>query len=86
MTLSVLFTVEAEAFAGLLPRLLAPLAKRDLVPDLLRARRSGDQLRVEIGLEALPEEYLHVIEGSFGQVIGVHRVEVTLRAGLRAAA
>jgi hypothetical protein len=50
MTVSVLFTLEAEAVPGLLPRLLQPFAKRDLVPDHVQVRRRGDTLHVELGM------------------------------------
>jgi len=69
------FTVLAEAYPGLLSRVLEPLAKRDLVPDRLRAQREGEYLRVEIGLDAMPLEMLHLVAGNLGQIVGVLRVE-----------
>ena len=71
MTVSVLFTLEAEAAPGLLPRLLQPFSKRDLVPDHLRARREGDTLHVELGMAAMPAEVVHLVAGNLAQVIGV---------------
>jgi hypothetical protein len=71
MTVSVLFTLEAEAAPGLLPRLLQPFAKRDLVPDHLRACREGDTLHVELGMTAMPAEMVHLVAGNLTQVIGV---------------
>ena len=65
------FTVLAEASPGLLARLMQPLAKRDLVPDRVQARREGDTLRVEIALDAMPAGMVHLIAGNLGQVIGV---------------
>jgi hypothetical protein len=70
-TVSVLFTVEAFAEPGLLPRLLQPFAKRDLVPDHVHSRRIGEMLRVELGMEAMPEEAVHLVAGNLGQVVGV---------------
>lgn len=84
-TVSVLFTLHADALPGTLPRLLQPLAKRDLTPDHLRSRRQGDTLVVELGLDHLPEHELHLVEGNLSQVIGVRRLEVLRRARLRAA-
>jgi hypothetical protein len=69
------FVVVAEAYPGLLSRVLEPLAKRDLVPDRVRAQREGDLLRVELGLDAMPVEMLHLVAGNLGQIIGVKRVE-----------
>ncbi|MBL6455744.1 hypothetical protein JMJ55_10440 [Belnapia sp. T6] len=65
------FHVLAEASPGLLSRLLQPLAKRDLVPDFVRAVREGDLMRVELLLEAMPQEMVHLVGGNLGQVIGV---------------
>ena len=90
MTVSVLFTLEAEAAPGLLPRLLQPFAKRDLVPDHVSVRRSGDTLHVELGMEAMPAEMTHLVAGNLCQVIGVRSLRegrpTAARAAWRAAA
>jgi hypothetical protein len=70
----------AEAEPGLLPRLLAPFARRDLIPDRVRSRREGASLVVEIAMDAMPSEMLHVVEGNLRQVIGVVRLAVVLCA------
>lgn len=80
------FTVVAEAYPGLLSRVLEPLAKRDLTPDRLRAQREGEYLRVEIGLDAMPLEMLHVVAGNLGQIVGVLRVEAMEGRHIRLAA
>ena len=85
-TVSVLFTLQAEAAPGTLPRLLQPCARRDLVPDQVKARRAGDTLVVELGMDAMPAAELHLVEGNLSQVIGVRRLEVMRRAALRRAA
>lgn len=72
------FEVLADAEPGLLPRVLAPFARRGLVPDKVRARRDGTLLLVEAGMEAMPSEMLHVVEGNLRQIVGVRRVTVTL--------
>jgi hypothetical protein len=82
-TVAVLFTVDAFAEPGLLPRLLQPFAKRDLVPDHLHARRHGDVLRVELGLDAMPEGEVHLVAGNLRQVVGVTRVREARGAALR---
>jgi len=86
MTCDVLFTVEAWAEPGLLPRLLQPFAKRDLTPDQMHARREGEMLRVELGMAAMPAEMVHLIAGNLGQVIGVTSVTETRHEALRQAA
>jgi hypothetical protein len=86
MTCDVLFTVEAWAEPGLLPRLLQPFAKRDLTPDHMLSRREGEMLRVELGMAAMPSEMVHLIAGNLGQVIGVTQVTETRREALRQAA
>ena len=78
---SVRFEMMADAEAGLLPRLLAPFARRDLVPDQVRSRREGPGLVVEIGMAAMPSEMLHLVEGNLRQVVGVLRLAVVLCAG-----
>ena len=86
---AVRFTVFAEPSPGLLPRLLQPFAKRDLTPDRFEATRSGDKLRVDIAMEAMPAEMVHLVAGNIGQTIGVlsvtHRQEITGQVSRRAA-
>ena len=69
------FTVTADAAPGLLSRVLEPFAKRDLIPDAVRANREGDALRAEIAMEAMPLGMVHLVAGNLGQIIGVRRVE-----------
>lgn len=70
----------ADAEPGLLPRLLAPFARRDLVPDEVRSRRTGDLLQVELRMAAMPSEVLHLVEGNLRQVVGVRRLVVVLES------
>jgi hypothetical protein len=69
------FTVTADAFPGLLPRLLEPFAKRDLIPDTVRAVREGAAMRAEISMQAMPRGMVHLVAGNLGQIVGVRRVE-----------
>lgn len=69
------FTVTADAAPGLLSRVLEPFAKRDLIPDAVRANREGDALRAEISLHAMPLGMVHLVAGNLGQIIGIRRVE-----------
>lgn len=80
------FRVTAEACPGLLPRLLQPLARRDLTPDALNATREGEVMRAEITLHAIPAGMVHLVAGNLGQVVGVLAVAVETGGALRAAA
>ena len=71
---SVRFSVTADAEPGLLPRLLQPFAKRDLTPDLFEAKRAGETMRVEIAMQAMPAEMVHLVQGNLAQVVGVRGV------------
>lgn len=75
------FLVLADASPGLLSRLLETLAKRDLIPDLVRATHDGvtGTLRAELALDAMPEGMVPLVAGNLGQVIGVHRVKTELQ-------
>lgn len=83
---AVRFLVEADAGPGLLPRLLQPLAKRDLIPDRMWSHRHGDTLQVGLNLDAVPAEMVHVIEGNLRQIVGVSSVTRTQSDLLRAVA
>ena len=70
------FHVLADTCPGLLPRLLQPLAKRDLAADAFHAWREGDATRVEMVLHAMPAGMVHLVAGNLGQVVGVREVRV----------
>lgn len=86
---AVRFSVDAEADPGLLPRLLMPFAKRDLMPDRFEAQRAGDAVRVEIAMARMPAEMVHLVAGNLRQVVGVvdvrHTQEITGCVSRRAA-
>lgn len=71
---SVIFKVLAESSPGLLPRLLQPLARRNLVPHYFTAERAGAGIFVQIGLAELPPAMLPLIEGNLRQVVGVQEL------------
>ena len=73
--LAVRYLVRAEPSPGLLPRLLQPLAKRDVTPERFRAAREGEAMRVEIAA-VLPEAVVELVAGNIRSVIGVTRIEV----------
>ena len=82
-TLFVRFLLDADVSPGLLPRLLQPYAKRDLVPDRMWSHRSGETLHVEIAMEAMPSEVVHLVEGNLRQIVGVRSVARVARPCLR---
>jgi len=77
------FMLDADVSPGLLPRLLQPYAKRDLVPDRMWSHRAGDTIHVEIAMEAMPAEVVHLVEGNLSQVVGVRSVTRLARPCLR---
>ena len=81
--LAVRFLLDADCSPGLLSRLMQPYAKRDLTPDRMWSHRSGDTLHVEIAMEAMPAEFVHVVEGNLRQVVGVRTVSRVVRPVLR---
>src|ERR1700729_527167 len=77
------FLLDADSSPGLLSRLLQPYAKRDLIPDRMWSHRSGDTIHVEIAMEAMPAEMVHLVEGNLNQVVGVRSVSRVARSCLR---
>ncbi|HEY4044963.1 MAG TPA: hypothetical protein VGM32_24380 [Rhodopila sp.] len=77
------FLIDADPSPGLLPRLLQPYAKRDLVPDRMWSHRAGDTIHVEIAMEAMPAEVVHLVEGNLLQIVGVRNVSRVARSCLR---
>jgi hypothetical protein len=74
-TVCVRFAVMAEADPGLMPRLLQPLARRDLIPESVRALREGEMMRVDL-LATMPAGMVHLVAGNLGQIVGVRSVLV----------
>lgn len=83
---SVRYELTADAEPGLLPRLLVPFARRDLLPDMVRTRRHGDTIVASLAMDAMPSEMVHLVEGNLRQIVGLRRLEVVLRATVRAVA
>lgn len=74
MFADVRFEVDADASPGLLPRLLQPFARRDLVPDDFRATHADGVVTVGIRMHAMPAEMVHLVEGNLRQIVGVRQV------------
>jgi len=81
--MAVRFLLDADTSPGLLSRLLQPYAKRDLTPDRMWAHRAGDTMHIEIAMEAMPSEMVHLVEGNLSQVVGVRSVSRVVRTCLR---
>jgi len=72
---AVRFMLDAEASPGLLPRLLQPLrAAIWRRPHVVAPQRRV--MHVEIALEAMPAEMVHLVEGNLRQVVGVQQVSL----------
>lgn len=80
------FMLDADPAPGLLPRLLQPLAKRDLIPDRMWSHRAGGTLHIEIAMDGMPCEVVHLVEGNLRQIVGVRSVVLVLREPVRNAA
>jgi hypothetical protein len=85
-TVAVRFMLDADPAPGLLSRVLQPFAKRDLVPDRMWAHRAGEMMHVEIAMEAMPGEMVHLVEGNLRQVVGVRSIAQLRPAAERQAA
>ncbi len=81
--LSVRFMVDADPSPGLLPRLLQPFAKRDLIPDRMWSHRAATAMHVELAVNGLPTGLAGPIEANLRQVVGVHNVVRVQQAMLR---
>ena len=85
-SVAVRFMLDADAAPGLLCRLLQPFARRDLVPDRMWSHRAGDTVHVEIAMDAMPGEVVHLVEGNLRQVVGVRSLAQLRPEAVRRAA
>ncbi len=83
MSNTVCLLLDADPSPGLLPRLLQPFAKRDIVPDGLWSCRSGETMRVEISIDDVPPEVVNLIVGNLHQIVGVRRVTRSRTSAMR---
>ena len=75
-TCSVRYDVRALSSPGLLSTVLAPFARRSLIPNTIRAIRDGDTTVVEIVLEEMPAGLRSGCEASLRQLVDVVHVGV----------
>ena len=85
MSVHVRFLLDADASPGLLPRVLQPFARRDLIPDRMWSHLSGDIVHLEISMDAMPEDDAHLVEGNLRQIVGIRQV-IQVRGAERRAA
>ena len=85
-SVAVRFMLDADPFPGLLSRLLEPFAKRDLILDRMWSHRGDDVMHVEIAMEAMPAEMVHLVEGNLRQVVGLRTIARIEPTTLRQAA
>ena len=70
-SVAVRFMLDADPFPGLLSRLLEPFARRDLIPDRMWSHRGAEVMHVEIAMQEMPAEMVHLVEGNLRQVVGL---------------
>ena len=75
-TFAIRYDVTAFSSPGLLSTVLAPFARRGLVPDSLRADHDGEITVVEVVLNEMPAALLIGCTANLRQLIGVLQVKV----------
>jgi hypothetical protein len=80
---AVVFLIAADPSPGLLPRLMQPFARRDLMPDRLWWQHENGTVQVEIACDAMPADVVHLVEGNLRAVVGTRSVERAAPDALR---
>ena len=78
-TVFVRFLVDADASAGLLSKVVQPFARRDITPDRMWSHRNGETVHLEVAVEQMPKQDIHLVAGNLQQVIGVRSVTAVVR-------
>ncbi|MGE0417969.1 MAG: hypothetical protein AB7O80_14290 [Acetobacteraceae bacterium] len=68
------FLLDADASPGLLPRLLQPFARRELIASRMWSHLGPQGMHVEIAVMAIDAVEANLVEGNLRQVIGVRQV------------
>ena len=66
----------AEPSPGMLPRVMQPFAKRDLVPDHFASHREDGTLRLSFGMKSMPAEMVHLVRGDLARLVGLLDLQV----------
>jgi acetolactate synthase small subunit len=72
--LAVLFSVQARAEPGVLPRVFELFAKRGLVPHKWHSTASGPALTIDVQMDGLGRDLADYIGRSMRQIVGVETV------------
>lgn len=75
-TVAARFSLLAEPSPGLLPRVMQPFAKRDLVPDHFASHREDGTLRLSFGMKSMPAEMVHLVQGDLARLVGLLDLQV----------
>jgi len=70
------FTLTTDAAPGTLARVLAPFAKRDVVPDAMEARRTGDAHVVIVTCLDVDPTDAKLIRGDLLRLVGLRDLNV----------
>ena len=65
------FSVQARAEPGVMPRVLELFAKRGLVPSTWHSRVSGDELAIDVQMEAMDRDAAAYIAACLRQIVCV---------------
>ena len=68
------YSIAADDDPGMLPRLMAPIAKRGTVPARMHAVREESRLMVDIQVCGLDSDTARLVAETFRTVVGVHSV------------
>ncbi len=70
------FTLTADASPGLLPRVLNPFAKRDVMTDAVTAERRGDACHVTVACHGLDPVDARLIRADLLRLVGLRTLDV----------
>lgn len=74
------FAVSATADPGTVPRVLAPFAKRGLIPSRLHAVHDQDGLLIDLQVTAMGRQTAEAIANGLRQIFGVRTVLVAMKS------
>jgi hypothetical protein len=75
------FAIQAWSEADVLPRILAPIVKRGLVPLRFDSLRDGEHLRVHVEVEGMKGDEALRLAATFRQIVNVQSVVSAMAEG-----